>query len=108
MMAFLFVGCNREKHYSETQERGGVLYIVNEDKPYTGIVFNNHDNGNLRYEAPYKNGLKNGEVVSYYQNGQLRVKANYKNGQYDGSYQEYFDNGELAIDWIYKDGELVK
>ena len=38
----------------------GLLYNPNDDKPYTGKVFDLYDNTKKKLDGRYKNGLRNG------------------------------------------------
>ncbi len=42
-------------------DRSGLLYKPNDDKPFTGIVFDLYENGQKKLEGRYRNGLKNGK-----------------------------------------------
>ena len=42
-------------------DRSGLLYKPNDDKPFTGIVFDLYENGQKKLEGRYRNGIKNGK-----------------------------------------------
>ena len=42
------------------QERNDLVYTVNQEKPFTGVVVKNYENGQKELEQRYKNGLKHG------------------------------------------------
>ena len=44
-------------------DRGGILYAPNDNKSYTGIVFEFYENGTEKFNGRYRNGIKNGEIV---------------------------------------------
>lgn len=54
-------------------ERDGIYYKKFTDVPYTGKVTG-------KEQGSYKNGVMEGEFVSYYDNGKLQEKVSYKNG----------------------------
>ena len=103
----LFTSCTKsidgeiEKSYIE--ERKGITYY--KGTPFTGEIFENYENGQLRFKHNYKEGKKDGLFESYYENGQLDYKENFKDGKQDGLYESYYKNGQLNYKTNYKDGE---
>lgn len=108
ILMVMLVGCGREESASDTQMRNGLLYIINESKPFTGKLVDYYDNDQLKLVKHFKNGEAHGEVESYYSNGQLEVKGTYKHGICDGVRVEYAPNGEILLDLEYKNGKLIK
>ena len=48
---------------------------------------------NLKLEALYKDGNKNGNnKKAYYPNGKVQVEVNFKNGQLDGVLKQFDEN----------------
>ena len=110
---------------------GDKMYKINDDKPYTGKVFDLHkSNGNKKMEGYYKDGLRNrkwnwwhengqkekegtfkdGEEISwigwtYYENGQKSQEETYKDGKEDGLFTQWHQNGQKKQELIYKDGK---
>ena len=60
----------------------------------------------LLSEENYKNGVLNGESVTYYKNGKIAERLFYKNGKLDGSTERHAANGILLNNLSYKDGKL--
>lgn len=61
-----------------------------------------------KLESYYKNGIKNGEFISYHENGKIKYKINYKNGKKDG-YLSYHDkNGYIIYSYKYNNDELME
>ena len=65
-----------------------------------------HENGNLKYEIPYKNGKEEGVEKQYYENGNLWGEIPYKNGEQDGVAKSYHENGNLMVEHHLKNGKL--
>jgi len=92
----LFTSCTKsidgeiEKSYIE--ERKGITYY--KGTPFTGEIFENYDNGQLKRKINYKDGKEDGLYEEYYENGQLQFKINYKDGTEDGLYEIYDENGK--------------
>ena len=87
LMAFaiLTIGCGEKKsedvNHDELEVREGVAYLKNSDSPYTGKVFEFHDNGQKKLEAGYKDGKYDGPAVAWYENGQKLQVAEFKDGK---------------------------
>ena len=109
---------------------GGLLYAPNNNKPYTGIVFDFYENGTEKLNGRYRKGIKNGKWTywnsngqkrnettykdgkkiriiewEYYENGQKRNAKTYKEGQYDGKLTIWYENGQKKQESTYKDGK---
>ncbi|MEJ6467172.1 hypothetical protein [Fusobacterium ulcerans] len=132
LAALSIVGCTlSEVDISKKQKRSGIVYIVNQEKPYSGVITGKYDNGQIKIKETFKDGKYNGEQFTYYENGQIQSKASFENGVAVGTFYEYYNNGEVAYtgnflngkrdgDWnrytsekelilteVYKDGELI-
>ena len=55
----------------------------------TGIVRKYHKNGNLFYQAEFKNGKAHGRTRSYYPNGKIHLDIPYVNGSIHGKMKIY-------------------
>lgn len=75
---------------------GGVPIFYYKGKPFTGIVFENEDDGSLSWEEEYENGFQEGWVRYYYKNG--KVKQEYKshnNIELDETFKKWDEDGNL-------------
>lgn len=83
---FALLGCGeiRQEDIEKKQERNGLVYIINESKPYTGIFSLKQDNGQLLVEETYEDGKLEGVKKEWYGNGQPKSVEYYKNGKRDG------------------------
>ena len=94
-----------------------VLCIPDTEKPYSGWVKENYDNGQLnslgylrkgaKYglwtswhengrklkEVRYKKDMMDGAFASWHPNGQRRSSGNVRNGEMDGPWEEWYENG---------------
>ncbi len=87
-------------------EYGGKAYKVDDDKPFTGRVFDlNKSTGKKKMEGQYKNGLKNGKWTYWYGNGQKHSLFIYKNGKSHGKWTKWYENGKKKGEETYKDGK---
>ena len=81
----LIVGCSKQQpvNYETLIDRGGLLYEVNGQKPYTGKVFDLYkSNGNKKVEGYYRKGIKNGKWTYYTEIGNGKYKVKYTDGTY--------------------------
>ena len=79
-------------------EYGGKMYKTDNDKPYTGRVFDLYkSNGNKKLEGYYKDGLRNGKWSWWNENGKKKSLGSYLNG--DGT-----DKGDTGISRNGRDG----
>ena len=111
LMAFaiLTIGCGEKKsedvNLDELEVREGVAYLKNSDSPYTGKVFEFHDNGQKKSEGNRKDGKLHGPAVTWHENGQKEAEANNKDGKFDGPLVNWYDNGKKRFEANYKDGK---
>ena len=85
-----------EVHISKTIQFDGKIYRLNEEKLYSGIVFDEYPNGQREYEGQYKNGKPNGNLVYYYENGSIKREGKLKNGSPVGRWKYYSDEENLT------------
>jgi len=62
----------------ELTQKGDIYYF--ESKPYTGVVFDVYERGQLKLEGNYKNGKKNGLWNLFCVKNHLQYRGNYENG----------------------------
>jgi antitoxin component YwqK of YwqJK toxin-antitoxin module len=94
-----------EVSFGNLVERHGVFYEVNSQTPFTGIVVEYHDNGQLKQKVNLKDGRGDGLYESFHKNGQLESIGNLKDGKQYGLAEWYLENGQLVSKRNYKDGE---
>jgi len=119
-------------NYEETlNERDGVFYTKDWNKPYSGPVFSLDDKGRNRIEGileygkmvrykeityryengqkteefTFKNGKLNGPVIFYHENGQKMSEGTYKDNNYDGLFLGWGPDGQKTLEMTYKDGK---
>ena len=106
-----------EIKYIDNTLSNGTIKSYKNDKLVEEIVFENsmpnlqksyHDNGNLAFEIPMKNGAINGEVKIYYENGKIKEITPVKDGKKEGIGREYSETGKIITEILYKDDEEVK
>ena len=83
-------------------DRGGNLYDINGQKPYTGDIFGLYSNGNKKLSGSLKGGKIDGLTTYWYENGQKKSEGTSKDGEPDGLYTEWYENGQKSIEGTYK------
>lgn len=70
---------------------------IDKDLNYTGLWKQYRDDGSLRGEGNYTNGMKTGVWKEYHENGTLESIGNYteRGGNRTGEWKEYHNNGQL-------------
>jgi antitoxin component YwqK of YwqJK toxin-antitoxin module len=100
----------REIDIEQIEERDGIAYAVDEDKPYSGKVtgfvpiwYTDRKKWN---ELNVVNGKQEGLQRSWYENGQLESEGNYVKGQREGLQRGWHENGQLRREETYVNDEL--
>ena len=101
----------------KTTERGGVTYLINEDRPFTGRVIDSDKLSPLdknidckgrkhtrKWIHYYKNGRLDKFSVIYYTDGEIWARGNYKGKK--GETIVYFNNGKISERINYTDHKL--
>ena len=83
---------------------GGLLYKPNDDKPFTGIVFDLYENGQKKLEGRYRNGLKNGKWTWWNHDGSIVKRGTYRSQLMNGLWQFYYWNDNIKAKGSYRDG----
>ena len=86
LLPILFVliisSCSKEIPIDQVVEIDGIHYEIHSpEKPFTGVVFQRNENGQLKYKSTIKNGKLEGPFEVYYENGQLESKRIWKDGE---------------------------
>jgi antitoxin component YwqK of YwqJK toxin-antitoxin module len=87
------------------QNRNGISYMPNSDKPFTGKYVSSYGNGQKKSEENYKDGKQDGLATEWYKNGQKKIEINYKDGKEDGLATVWYGNGQKQGETTYKDGK---
>lgn len=83
----------KKVHWDDTEDIGIVTHY--KGKPFTGICFYKHENGQIIEECEMKNGLRDGLLVQYYPNGKKKHKVRYKlDKEVNGEIIWYHENGQ--------------
>ena len=90
--------------YAKMQVRDGIIYMPNEQSPYTGVIKGETLKGeSIQFEV--KNGRGNGEQVAWHSNGQIALEGMLKDGQDHGVLKNWNSNGVLTKEATYNSGQ---
>lgn len=71
---------------------GNIAYFIPENRPFTGIVFDEKTKNRL---GEYSNGYRNGMFTEYFTNGKKKSEGKYIYGAKDGTHTEWYENGNI-------------
>jgi antitoxin component YwqK of YwqJK toxin-antitoxin module len=100
----LMFGCS-PTDLETLQDRGGVLYEINSEKPFSGAV--NYARSDYTMKGRIKNGKHDGKWIAWYKNGQNKVEGFFEEGNKVGDWTQWHYNGQKEFEWIYEDGKRV-
>ena len=108
-MLMIMAGCGgtKEIDLSKLENRSGVFYAAGETKEYTGKVTAKYDDGKLKFESQWKDGLQEGTQKQYYPSGKLMVEGTFKKGKADGIIKVYDETGKVILEEKWKEGVKV-
>jgi len=79
----LIVGCSKPINESTLIKRGEHMYEANATKPFSGSVFELHENGETAFEGNYKDGFKHGDWSYFTKLGSGQYEVGYTAGSYN-------------------------
>ena len=107
LAAFSIIACSgRKVDISKKQERGGIVYIVNEQKPFSGVITGKYGNGQVESKADFENGVAKGTYFQYHRNGEVSYTGQFINGKRQGEWNRYTDDKKLILTEFYNNGTL--
>jgi len=107
ILVLLLAACSSEKmNFSKLQDRNGLFYLVNSEKPFSGEVVS-YINGRAEFEGTIENGLRSGKWTYYYPTGQKKMEGLYNEGLKDGTWTYWKENGQQDVVEVYKYGKLL-
>jgi len=86
--------------------RDELLYEINSETPFTGVVVGKYENGQKAGEVTIKDGKPEGPTTEWYKNGQKSSESIWKDGEV-ASDTRWHKNGQKKSETTYKDGKKV-
>lgn len=95
----------QSSHNNLTYHSNGTVASIGDKADHVYIKF--YDNGQLMVWMNFKDGLAQGESVSYHKSGQLWATGSYLDNKETGEWMEYWSNGNLYKKGSYNAGQKV-
>lgn len=111
ILAFVLIGFSScSKHtitISENDLKDDIFYLKDQVKPFTGkcLVYYTGIH-QIKESLTFKNGILNGEMISYYKCGSIKRKGYYKDGHLNGCWQCWDEKGQKIYKVNYKNDSL--
>jgi antitoxin component YwqK of YwqJK toxin-antitoxin module len=110
LLAFLLpILASGQVKMSELITKRGLAYDMVSTVPFTGTAYTPLPNGDTQTVVTYKNGILDGEVVSWYAKDHKQVEGLFDKGQKTGVWKLYFESGKVKRATTYsnniEDGE---
>lgn len=112
--ALLFVACDLDTrdtlytYYNDDKSSPKEIYEVNKETgKLDGKYKCYYENGHIKEESFYKDGILEGEYKKYYENGQMEKKFTIRDGRLDGKYKRYNENGKIVLSFTIIYGKVT-
>ena len=89
----------------ELSEKSNKVILKSTKQPVTGIVFENHSNGQNSSIENFRNGEWEGTQTYWYEDGTKQLEVKYKNGKQNGISKKWYKNGQLEVETSWTDGK---
>jgi antitoxin component YwqK of YwqJK toxin-antitoxin module len=80
-------------------------YLFYDNKPFSGWLFLNFDNGNRERQTPYYKGKEEGIMKGCYADKSLEQERLFVNGNKEGTHKSWWPNGNPKFEYQFKDDE---
>ncbi|MFH1038588.1 MAG: hypothetical protein V1789_07985 [PVC group bacterium] len=91
----------------QTVKRGGLLYEVHSETPFTGKVVSYYHNDQKSGEGEFRDGKPHGKMTKWYEDGQKKVASEFRDGEVYGTLTEWYENGQKKAEEEFLDGEWI-
>ena len=113
VIPFLILGCfligyfqKKVVDISKEQEINGLVYVVGDEKPFTGKIVQKHENGQTQIEYSYTKGKLSGSTKVFDENGKIERALSFENGKLSGTQKIFHPNGQIYREFVVKDDNL--
>ena len=87
VILLLTLGCKKENRVEKSKFTMKNNVLLLDGNKFTGIAYENYDEGGIKSEWTILNGIEHGPSTIYYSNGQINEIINWKDGEKDGPYE---------------------
>lgn len=84
---------NISKMVQNFDEKGSLIIVFGE--PFTGVIYEDGNQGRLKAELVVNQGVPNGSYLLYNDNGSISLKGTYQFGERSGVWEWYYLNGVI-------------
>lgn len=118
---FPFILAGQPIDAKKLEQKNGLAYEVNQDKPFTGQAIAYYSNGKKQNSIEYKDGKIHGKIEGWHSNGNKQVEGQIVNGQKTGVWTAWYENGnkirqgafenskeEGEYTWWFENGQISK
>ena len=74
------------------------VYLKGQQTPFTGVVEKKYPNGRVEATLEVKDGKLNGKTFVYSEDGKVKKEENYINGLMEGVERAYYPSGKLEFE----------
>ena len=93
---------------TDAQIRGEIIYLPNETESFTGKNLCKYENGQIKSEGKFKDGIKDDKWNAWHKNGQIDSEINYKDDKkIIETIYSYDENDQIHFVNFYKEGILI-
>lgn len=86
---------NKTVVLNENELPEDIFYLKDRVEPFSGTCHIYYDKSEILKEVMhFKDGVLNGQRLSYYKNGQIKHEGEIKNGKFEGTWKGYAENGK--------------
>lgn len=99
---------NKKHHYIKEHKNSSIYFkfyhingniklkgVLNQYEEYVGVIKEYNEDGVLKTETNYKDGLREGLKITYFENGTISFQQEYKNNIQKGQFISYYPNGKI-------------
>lgn len=95
-----------ERSRSELEVREGRFYLAGDARPFTGLITDLYDGGELKSRSTVSNGLLEGLSEGWYTNGQRQVEEYFAGGVSHGRRTKWYPSGSKLSEAMIVNGQL--
>ena len=107
-VAMLALSGPREADIKALNLENGLTYKIDSNVPFDGKAVRLYPNGQRKFEAEYKDGLRHGTMISFFPDGARQSEGTMANGQFDGDFTNFHPNGQIKSHTIFNRGQAMR
>lgn len=105
---FVWGGCGDRRREVQLVERGGIVYEIDAEIPFTGRAVRYYPDGRKRMESEYRDGRMHGKWTWWYADGRKSAEARWRDGSRHGKRVEWYEDGRKKLEGEYRNGRRLR